>query len=423
MNEKKTQKKDFFHSRTFLILLSFLLAVIFWGYVTGTEGVTVTRSFSGVKVDFIGADALRDSAGLVVTDKTPTAVNVRLTGLRRNIGKISSDDLSATVDLSKINSDGHYTLLYTLKYPAYVNADDVEVESGGANYVTVTIERYITRSVEVKGKFTGNTAEGFVAEESPSFDPLSVKVSGPKSQVDNIDCAWVSITRENVDETLSYSTMYSLLDAEGNEIDDSALSLEIPEVNVTLKVLTTKLVSLKIAIQEGGGAKEENAIVSVEPAGILLAGQADILEGINQIVVDSVKLSALSGPYDAEDVVIPIPNDTVNLSGIYSAAVHLELQGLVSAPYTVNSEFFSASSVPDGYIVEFVTESLPVSMRGPEESMAALKENNIRVVADCTDVAPTAGSVYSVPVKISADGLADVGAVGEYKIYIKLAKS
>lgn len=417
MNERYKAITD---SKIFWFVVSLFASLILWLYVTNTEGIPTEKTFQDVKVQFLGEEELHESSGLIVTEMGEKTVDVTLSGLRRDIGKINSSNLSVTVDLSSVRSEGHYTLLYKLDLPDVVNEDDISLVDMSRRAAAITVDRYISRKVEVKGSFSGSAAEGYRAEETPTFDPLVVKVSGPQSLVESVDCAWVSITRENLDETISYDSTYTLLDAEGNPVDVSQLILETEEVNVTLTVLMTKTVTLTAALLPGGGATEANCAVKVEPASIILAGTAEELESINQIVVDTVSLSNVHSLYEVADLVIPIPNNTVNLSGVSTAGVRVEIQNLATSNLTVAKEDIACTNVAAGYTAEVITESLPVLVRAAEADIGSISAKNIRVVADLAEVDGSAG-ILNVPVKISIDGYPEAGAVGEYKIYVRLS--
>jgi len=417
MNERRKTITD---SKLFWFIVSLLAALILWLYVTNTEGIPTEKTFHGVKVEFLGEDELHESSGLIVTGQDCSTVDLTLSGLRRDIGKLNTGNLSVLVDLTNVRSEGHYTMTYTIDFPDTVKEDDITFIESSQNTVYITVDRYISRKVEVKGSFTGSAAEGYRAEETPTFDPLVVKVSGPKALVETVDCAWVSITRENVDETISYDSTYSLLDAEGNPVDMSQLILETEEVNVTLTVLMTKTVALTAAVLPGGGATDANCAVKVEPAGIILAGTAEELEAINQIVVDTVNLGNVNSLYEAADLVIPIPNNTVNLSGINTASVRVEIQNLATNNLTVAKEDIVCTNLPEGCSAEVITESLQVLVRASEADIGAIAAKNLRVVADLAEVDGSAG-ILNVPVKISVDGYPEAGAVGEYKVYIRVS--
>ena len=417
MTENKL--KSILESQTFSIILSLVIALLLWLYVTGTEGVTVEKEFSNVKVNFKGTEELSEAKGLLVMGSDANSVNLTVSGLRRDVAKLSEKNLSVTVDLTDVKSEGYYALLYSVDYPDGVTEDIFNSVRGYPETVAVTIDRLSSKKVDVKGSFTGSVADGYMAQDKLIFDPLTVKVSGPKALVEQVDCAWVSITREQVDSSLSYMTSFVLQDHAGNALENTGLTLDVDEVQVTLNVYLTKTVALKATVIPGGGALEENALVTVEPSGITLAGSAETLDAVNQIVIDTIKLSNVNGEYEATDVLIPIPNDTINLSGSTTANVRVEIQNLNTATFTIGQAAVVFTNAPEGFEPECITEKLPILLRGSAEDMEKVEFNYIRVVVDLTDFSAATG-ISEMAAKVSVDGFPNVGAVGEYKVFVRL---
>lgn len=417
MTENKN--KSILENNTVCIVLSLLIAVLLWIYVTGTEGVTVEKEFRGVKVIFTGTEELTEANGLMVTGSDVNTVNLTLSGLRRDIARISEKNLSVTVNLSGVKSEGYYALLYTINYPEGIKDDDFSSVRGTPETVAVTIDRLSSKKVDVRGSFTGSVAEGYLAQDKISFDPLTIRISGPKALVEQVDCAWVTITRENVDASLSYMTSFELHDAEGNTLENTGLTLDVDEVQVSMNVLLTKTVALKATVIPGGGAGEENAVITVVPSSITLAGNAETLDAVNQIVVDTVKLANVNPLYEAKELLIPIPNDTYNLSGITTADVKVEIQNLHTLSFNVGKKSVVFTNVPEGFEPECITEYLPVLLRGSENDLEKVADMNIRVVVDLTEITAAAG-IYNVAAKVAVDGFPNVGSVGDYKIYLRL---
>ena len=418
MTEKKF--KSILESKSVSLLLSLLIAVLLWLYVTGTEGVTTEKDFRGVKVIYKGTEELSESSGLMVTGADVSTVDLTFTGLRRDIAHLSEKNLSVTVDLSTVKSEGYYSMAYSINYPEGASEEDYSSVRCSPDTVAVTIDRLFSKKVDVRGAFTGSAADGYMVQDKLVFDPLVVKVSGPKALVEQVDCAWVTISRENVDSTLSYMTSFTLKDAEGNVLEANGLTLDMDEVQVTLNVYLTKTVALKASVVPGGGATEENAIVTVEPASISLAGSAETLDAINQIVIDTVKLSNVNPLYEAKDILIPIPNDTINLSGVSTASVSVEIEGLSTETFTLGKNAVAFTNVPEGFEPESITEHLPVLLRGSAEDMEKVVAGNVRLIVDLTEFSAASG-ISEMPVKVSVDGFPNVGAVGDYKIFVRLS--
>ena len=103
---KKLDLKRITDSRVFWMILSLLAASLLWMYVTTTEGVEVEKTLTGVKIEFLGADAMRASSDLIVTEQDRTTVNLTLSGTRRVLSKLTNSNVTATVNLSNVAADG-----------------------------------------------------------------------------------------------------------------------------------------------------------------------------------------------------------------------------------------------------------------------------------------------------------------------------
>jgi hypothetical protein len=210
-----------------------------------------------------------------------------------------------------------------------------------------------------------------------------------------------------------------LMDADGNEVKDEGITLETPEVQVSMKVLKNKEVPLTVTLVEGGGATEANAVVTIDPATIMLAGDAATLDSINKLVLGTIDLAGFAQSFEDTFTII-LPDGTETLSGVTKAKVTVELKGLATKKLTVTN--FDCTNVTEGYTAEVITESLLVTVRARQEILDQIKPENLHAVADLTDIGQTEG-VFNPTVKINVDGYPSAGIVGENKIYIKLSAS
>ena len=194
-------------------------------------------------------------------------------------------------------------------------------------------------------------------------------------------------------------------------------------VTATLPILTLKEINLGVNLIEGGGATAENTKVTIEPASISLAGDSKLLAGINKINLASIDLTDFSTSF-SDSYMIPIDNELRNITGATEAKVTVEIVGLESKSFKVTN--ISCINVTEGFNARILTESLVVTLRGNPESLAALKDENIRAVADLTDMNESVGT-YMPKVRIYVDGFTDVGAITptgqDYTVYIQLEKA
>ncbi len=420
-NERKTLNlKRLTDSRVFWMILSLFAASLLWMYVTTTEGVEVQKTLTGVKIEFLGADAMRASSDLIVTEQDRTTVNLTLSGTRRVLSKLTNSNVTATVNLNNVTADGRYSVSYDIAFPAGVNANEVTVVHTSSDVVNFYVDKLARKTVEVKGAFTGNTAEGYLADESMVFDPLVVAISGPKTVISKVDHAFVAITREEVDRTLSYSTTYSLVDANNNPVEDSSIQRETEEVTVTLNVLSTKEVPLDVTIIDGGGAtRDANTRIEITPSSIMLAGDAAAIDSTTKLILGTINLATFATDFSATYTIIP-PNGTENMTGVTEATVTVSITGVATKSFSVNPDNIICINVPDGYDAENITQALNVTVRAPQEVLDRISEVNLRAVADLSNLGTNASGGFTPTVEIKIDCFPEAGCVGEYKIYITL---
>jgi YbbR domain-containing protein len=418
----KTNIKKLYNSRAFWMIVSLICSVIMWVYVASVETEEFKQTFRGVRVQLVGETLLRDSKNLVITDMDTSTVTVEVVGPRRVVGSLDSDNISAQIDVSKLSRAAYTSQQYSVIFPDGTDTGGLQVTRKTPETINFMVSSQTTKSVQVRGSFDGSIAEGFIAE-SVVFDPATITLSGPEAYLRNVDYAWVSFGKENVDSTYEVETGYTLMTADNIPASTTGISFSTDVVTATLPLLTVKDVSLGVNLIEGGGATAENTKVTIEPDTVSLAGDSKLLAGINKINLASIDLTDFTTSF-SDTYVIPIDNELRNVTGATEAKVTVEIVGLETKNVKVTN--ISCINVTEGFSAKILTESLDVTLRGKPESLAAIKDENIRAVADLADLGQSVGT-YMPKVRIYVDGFTDVGAITpgntDYSVYIQLVKA
>jgi YbbR domain-containing protein len=403
-----------FDNRIFKAIISLVAALLIWIYITGNQEEEITREFRNIPVVFSGAETMQESQGYVLTDVDTETVTIRVKGTRANIGKLDASELQAVIDLSKVTKTGNNRVSYTISYPSNLDSSKISVISRSPENIQFYVAKQFTKTVPVKGAFSGRTAEGYVAEE-PVFEPTTITLTGPDSKLENIAYVWATIGGDNVTETKTADVPFTYMDADGKQLDYTDITPDYDTVTVTVPISLEKEVSLSIDILEGAGATSENTIVTIEPATVMISGDSTIVEGINKIVLTTIDLTDFASTYE-ETYPIILDNDVQNVTGTAEAKVKIEIVGLETKKMAVTN--ISLINVPSGYSAELLTQSLEATIRASSDVLSKIKSNNLRAVADLSQIVST-GDV-SVPVKIYIDGYSDAGAVGDYKVTVNI---
>lgn len=412
--------RKLYNSRIFWVIIALIASLSLWIYVISQETEEYKQTFRGVKVELVGEDILLNSRNMVVTDLSTSTVTVEVSGPRRIVGRWSSDDLTAQVDVSKLSQSAFTSLQYTLKYPDGIDTSGVKINSKTPETVNFMVSAQTKKVIPVVGSFEGSVAEGFTAE-TPEFEPTTVTVYGPETYLKDISRAWVEFGNQEVSSTYSVDIGYVLQDENGEECSTTGLSFSEDTVRATLRVLAVKEIPLSVELISSAGASSANTKVSIEPESIILAGDTAILSTLNRISLATIDLGDFESTFESEYRIV-YDDGLKNLSGLTEATVSIEIVGLEVRRYSVPQENLSCINVTDGYNAEILSESLEVRLRGTREELDQIRGENIRVVADLKDYNTSVGQ-YMPPVRISVDGYPNVGAFGDYTISIEIRKA
>jgi YbbR domain-containing protein len=413
--------KSFWDSKLVWAILAALGSVLLWVYVTFVEGDVITADFNGVAVEFYGADLLRDEQGLIITNVSDYVVSVSLTGTRSELSRLDSSSMTARIDVSNIAGIGEHRERPDIVFAPGISRGSIlasEISTAPIS-ISYSVVREISKTIDVMGRFNGTVAEGFFTMP-PVFNPVTVIIRGPQDEINQVQYAWVDITREDLDATRNFESTYILVDADLNEVPLGNIKLERETVDVTIQVLMQKEIPLTVDIVEGAGATSQNIKITCEPASILISGDKETLDAINRISLDTVDLSSFGLVYE-QTLPIHLDNGITNVTGITEAKVKIEVIGLETKSFTVTN--ISVVNITEGYEMELLTESLEVTIRGPAEVLERLKANNIRVVADAADIGAATGEFAPSAKVIIDDDFTGVGALGTYEIYIRILVS
>ena len=418
MNSKSPMRK-LYDSKIFWMIISLAASLAIWIYVTSVEGDEFRQTFRNVRVELVGEETLLSGRNLVITDLDLSSVTVDVTGPRKIVTSLSSSDLVAEIDVSKLTRAAYTTQSYTVVYPDGVDKRNLTVNRKYPETVSFIVSQQTSKSVQVRGGFEGKPGEGYTAEP-PVFEPSTITVYGPENYLKNVDHAWVTFGRD-VEATSTYSVEsgFVLRNAENEAVSTAYLSTSQETVRATLPILEVKTVALGIDLIEGAGATSANTKVNIEPASVTLAGDSAILAGINRVILDTLDLTDFVTTYK-QSYVIPLDNQLRNITGVSEATVTVEIVGLETRTFKVTS--ISTINEPEGAEVEILSESIDVVLRGTAKDLAAVKAEDISAVADLSDYKDSTGS-YMPSVNVYVFGLTDVGAVGENTISVEIRKA
>jgi YbbR domain-containing protein len=407
------------NSKGFYIVLSILLAVLFWVYVDMGSTAEDTQTISGIPIVFDGEETLENRGLMIVHDSTLETVTLRLRGKRSVISTLNKDNVVITVKTSQITGPGQQNLEYTITYPSSILSGSVTVVSRSLDTIPVRVEAEASVTVPVRTELTGSIADGYYGGEIVC-SPETVTITGQQDVVSQISYARVSIEGESLTESVSSDYPYELYDVSGNRIESTEISRSSETVAVSMLVEPLKEVPLTLTVQAGGGATEDDITYEIEPKTITVAGDSALLNELDQIDLGTLDLSQVLVSPDVLTMNINLPDGVVSVSGEVAATVTVTIQGLATKALDVSN--IVVLHAPEGYAPRMVTQSLNVTLRGPQESLNQVTADNVTIYVDLADWDASAGSTGTITwsAKIMVSGFTDVGAVGDYSAVLTI---
>lgn len=412
---KMKRIKDFYNSKSFSLVISLLIAVVLWVYVTNVEETTATNTYRGIPVYFTNQDRL-EQRGLMISSQDYTSVSAKITGSRREMTKFDSSDLKVEIDVSEISQATTWRFSYSIVFPAGVDASDFVIERY-PELITFSVEEKATKLVEVRGSFTGGAAEGYVVEsDNMTFEPAFIRVSGTSEELARIDYAQVAINGQELSASIQENRPYTFMTADGEEAEGLHVTADVDVVNVTVPVSMLKELEVAVDIINGGGAHSWDCDIDISPSRVTLSGTVEELAAMDRLNVGSIDLS--EQPEDFE-MTFPIELDEgiQCVTGETEVKVTVHFKDLVTQQFEVTDlRYINCADTSKAGIVN---KTLPVTIRATQATMEKISDEDIRAIADLADYGTMTGYV-TVPVKIYIDGVTGAGAVGEYSVTVNL---
>lgn len=281
-------------SKRFLLLCSFLIAVLAWSAMVASDA-TLTRPkfFQNVSVNVTNESALKSRGFIVMDDIKELVPGVRMTVevSQQNYDRVTATSYNPHFDLTKIEGVGENTL--TINYSSQLYGPVISCEPDS---VTVNVERYMTRRVPVVLELEGFAPDDLYLD-SYRTDPTMLSVSGPQSLVTSVAraVAKLDLSTLSVDRLSDRTALdIELQDASGKVIVSDKLEVTnqtviTDSVIVDTEVVPAAMVPLSIESMVTGEPAEGYELVNifVEQDALRVAANEELLGSIEFITTDS----------------------------------------------------------------------------------------------------------------------------------------
>ncbi len=240
-----------------LLILSFLAAFFLWVYIASQISPNYEVSISGIPVvvDISGSKAESYKLSVLSYENEDNLkVNCTIKGNRTVIGGLSRGDVVAYVDFDSTVTDTIGTQELPIKLRS-ANGKNFGSYKLSRSSVAVTMDRYDTVEIPVEEVRYPNLTYGsdvVVNTDEITFDPAVVRITGPSTQLSNIDHIRVMVddTEELTQIKTFTSSKWEMIGEKNEIISDSASTFNIQATSfaVTIPVLYLKELPVTVTL-------------------------------------------------------------------------------------------------------------------------------------------------------------------------------
>lgn len=420
--EKRKKKINIFHALDkplVLRIFSIALAIIIWIILSILLFPTITMTVYDVpvKLDIEGTNV--EELGLSPVNYNEVKVDVRLSGMRYEIGNYNADDLIATLDLDEVKEDGSYVLDVNVKSVHDDKCDVIKVTPAKVK-VKFDIIKSIDFPLEVEEPgFSGD--EGYTLKK-PTVSPEKVKIYGPQEEINKIHSAVVKVngSKQKLTETyITSDTELVLYTKDGAEIDQTNLTASDEAFEVTFPIYQQKTVPFTLSIQQAPVNFDLSILkYSFDPETITILSSGDLkqIESKNAGFVYLNQINLKDKKFE-----IMLDNGQYNDSGINEVTVKFDNTGFSSKTFTLDKSHIRVKNNNLNKNVEIKTEKISnVVIYGPTDVIKKLKADDLIAEYNMEGTQQESGS-YETSVTIYSPKINTVWCYGTNEIIVKIS--
>ena len=410
----KEEKPQFNRSKTVQIIISILVALALWVYVDVEKAPERTKTIRDVPVEFSGENTTLADKNLMLLSGYDTTIDLTIRGPKRELVKMSRDNVRVIASTSSIDSVGVHQLDWTVSFPDGVVRTNVSVEKASLSQITVTVGELYTKEVPVECQVIGEVAEGYFTGDVV-LDPEVLTLRAQRDDLLNVSCAKLTVDISGATRSVVQTVDVQLYDYDGNLVENSNIRTSASLIQAKVPVLTTKEVALAIEFEGVPGAAADSIVCDIAPKTVRLNGEADVLASIDKLVLATLHVDDLELHQQNSYVVTP-PDGTWLVNGNEVATADITLDGISETTLTVTD--LSFTGLPAGLYAVVPEGGLTVRLWGLSEEIEAITAENLRATADMSTV--TGQGSFTVPVTVTVSGFSDVTVRGTYELTLTI---
>ncbi|MCD8082077.1 MAG: hypothetical protein LUE86_00790 [Clostridiales bacterium] len=368
-----------------LKILSIFLAFFVWLVVVNVSNPVVTGS-KEVTLEILNEQVLTDAGKTYeISGKGTTTVSYQVH--TRDSYLIRASDFKATVDLADLYS---VTGSVPVEVEIVNNRDllvSVEAKPGVVRVETEDLQR---KTFDLRTSTVGSETDGYVLTNI-SLSPAQVTVEGPTSQVGLISYVGVTLSKDNLDGSVSGVTTPIFYDANGNQITLSdRITVDTEEILYDLTVNKMKVVPIEYEVTGSVASGYQYIGSEINNRTAVITGTSETLNAITAIEISSEALD-ITGATGDMVVTISLADylpEGVSLfdDGVAEVEITLQNEQLGERTLVLTGEASELQNASEDLIYEFSPSEISVVIRGLNEEIQDLGASDLGASINVTNL-------------------------------------
>ena len=356
--------------------LSFMLALMLWGWVTLLQDPVETQRYSEVTIT-----PPELSGTIQIVTSLPRAT-VSLSDVSSTLDEISRSDISVTLDSSDVDGPGSYEL------PVVATTDeDVREIEVSPDSVPVQIEEEVSRNfaLTVENQVLADDARRIV-DINPEVS--EVTVTGTASAVNRIERVVLPVSLQDRSGDFTASIEPYAVNDEGQRVQEVSI---IPGHVSTQVELETRGKTVSI-VPQVTGTPAEGYIVQQQvaiPSTVIVDGPEELLEELLFVYTEPVDISGADESVSQTVPIEDLPDGVMLIDPIENAIeVRVSIGTSAGVANLIPDMPVEAVNVREGIETSIEPDTIDISVSASSDTLTSLTPSDVSVTVDVADLEP-----------------------------------